>query len=107
MCSIDSIATLEPIHFKLYGDKTYRLYNYNKDDTLSELIKKYRLNNNLSYKELGKLIDCSQSHLWMIEHDMKNNYSQSDKLIKRIINLIKSEFVLCIIVGNLIAHIIK
>lgn len=107
MCSINSIATLEPIHFKLYGDKTYRLYNYSKDDTLSEMIKKYRLNNNLSYKELGKLVDCSQGHLWMIEHDIKNNYPQSDKLIKRIIKLINSEFILYIIVGNLLNYIIK
>lgn len=107
MCSINSIATLEPIHFKLYGDKTYRLYNYNKDDTLSELIKKYRLNNNLSYKDLGKLVNCSESHLWNIEHDVKNNYPQSDRLIKRIIKLIKSDFLLYIIVGNLLNYIIK
>lgn len=91
MCSINSVATLEPIHFKLYRDKTYRLYNYSKDDTLSEMIKKYRLNNNLSYKELGKLVNCSQSHLWMIEHKDKN-YPQSKKLIKRLLKLIEKDF---------------
>lgn len=107
MCGINSITTLSSICFKLYGDETYRLYNYSKDDTLSDMIKKHRLNNNLSYKELGKLVNCSQGHLWMIEHDIKNNYPQSDKLIKRIIKLIKSEFILYIIVGNLINHIIK
>lgn len=105
MCCVNSIATLEPICFKLYGDKIYRLYNYSKDDTLSEMIKKYRLNNNLSYKELGKLINCSQSHLWSIEHENKD-YPKSKELIKSIKKLIKKDFILYIIVGNIIRCII-
>lgn len=100
MCCVNSIATLEPICFKLYGDKIYRLYNYSKDDTLSEMIKKYRLNNNLSYKELSKLVNCSQGHLWMIEHEDKD-YPQSKGLIKKILKLVRKDFILCIIVGNI------
>lgn len=105
MCCVNSITTLEPIHFKLYGDKTYRLYNYSKDDTTSEMIKKYRLNNNLSYKELGELVNCSQSHLWMIEHENKNEYPKSEKLLERIKKLIKKDFTIYIIVGSLIKYI--
>lgn len=100
MCCVNSIATLEPICFKLYGDKIYRLYNYSKDDTLSEMIKKYRLNNNLSYKELSELVNCSQGHLWMIEHEDKD-YPQSKELIKKILKLVRKDFILCIIVGNI------
>ena len=104
MCCVNSIATLEPISFKLYGDKNYHLYNYSKDDTLPVLIQKYKLNHNLSYKELGKIVNCSQGHLWMIEHENKN-YSKSDKLIKKILQLIKKDFTLYIIVGNIIKYI--
>lgn len=106
MFCVNSIATLEPICFKLYGDKTYRLYNYRKDDTLSEIIKKYRLNNNLSYKELGELVNCSQGHLWMIEHKDRD-YPQSKGLIQKILKLVRKDFILYIIVGNLINYIIK
>ncbi len=106
MCSVNSIATLDSICFKLYGDKNYRLYNYSKDDTLPVLIEKYKLNHNLSYKELGKIVNCSQGHLWMIEHENKK-YSKSDKLIKKILELIKKDFALYIIVGNLIVYAIK
>ena len=104
MCCINSIATLEPICFKLYGDKNYRLYNYNKDDTLSELIRKFRLNNNLSYKELSELVNCSQGHLWMIEHENRY-YPKSKELIKKILKLVRKDFILYIIVGNIIKFI--
>lgn len=90
MSSIYSIATVDSVSFSLYSDKKYRLYNYSKDDTISVLIKKYKLNHNLSYKELGKLVGCSASHLWMIEHENKN-YHKSHKLIERILNLIKKD----------------
>lgn len=105
MCCVNSIATLKPIRFKLYGDKNYRLYNYSKDDTLSELIKKYKLNNNLSYEEFGKLINCSQGHLWSIEHESKD-YPKSKELIIRIKKLINKDFITYIIVGNLIRYMI-
>ncbi|UEL47368.1 helix-turn-helix domain-containing protein [Terrisporobacter hibernicus] len=91
MSSVNSIATLEPICFKLYGDKTYRLYNYNENDTLSQLIEKYKSNHNLSYEEVGSLVGCSASHLWLIEHKNKD-YAKSKDLIKRILNLIKKDF---------------
>lgn len=102
MTCINNIATLEPICFKLYGDRHYRLYNYSKNDDLSQLIKKYKLNHNLNYEEFGKLVGCTQSHLWSIEH--KKKYPQSKQLINSIMNLIKKDFILYIIVGN-IMHI--
>lgn len=106
MCCVNSIATLEPISFKLYGDKNYHLYNYSKDDTLPVLIQKYKLNHNLSYKELSKLVNCSQGHLWMIEHKNKS-YPQSKDLIKKLLKLIKKDFTLYIVVGNIINFIFK
>lgn len=103
MWSVNSIATLDTLSFKLYGDKNYHLYNYSKDDTLPVLIQKYKLNHNLSYKELSNIVNCSQGHLWMIIHENKT-YSKSDKLIKRILQLIKRDFLLYIIVVNLMKY---
>lgn len=102
MSSIYSIATLDNISFKLYSDKHYRLYNYNKSDTLPQLLKKYRLNHNMSFKELGELIGCSQSHLCNIEQNKKIDYPKSKKLIDKLTKLISKDFILYIIVGKII-----
>ena len=89
MSSINNIATLSNISFKLYGDKLYRLYNYNKEDNISQLLKKYRLNNNLTLRELSEKLKSSTSHLCIIEKGIKKNYSVSKDLETKINNLIK------------------
>ena len=91
MSSINSIATLLSLSFKLYGDSKYLLYNYNKEDTISQLLKKYRLNNNLTLKQVAEKISSSPSHLCIIEKGVRKDYSISDEVVNKIINLVNTK----------------
>ena len=65
MSSIDNIATNKNI--KLYkGD--YKLKPYNSNDSIQELLFKYRINNNLTFKDLSCILPYSESYLCNVEN---------------------------------------
>lgn len=82
MSSIYNIATYKKI-FKLYRGE-YNLKPYNINDTIPELITKYKINNNSTLSELSNLIGCSPSYLCNVEN---GSIKANNKVIKIISNL--------------------
>lgn len=82
MSSINNIATHKKV-FKLYCGE-YKLKPYNINDTIPELITKYKINNNSTLSELSNIIGCSLSYLCNIENKV---LKPNNKVIKKISNL--------------------
>lgn len=82
MSSIDNIATYKKV-FKLYCGE-YKLKPYNINDTIPELITKYKINNNSTLSELSNIIGCSLSYLCNIENKV---IKPNNNIVKKISNL--------------------
>lgn len=82
MSSIYNIATHKKV-FKLYRGE-YKLKPYNINDTIPELITKYKINTNSTLTELSNLVGCSVSYLCHVENKV---LKPNDTVVKRVSNL--------------------
>ena len=65
MSSIYNIATHNK-RFKLYKGN-YNLIKYNTNDSIKDLLYKYRVNNNLTFRDLASILNYSQSYICNVE----------------------------------------